>query len=420
MGSWVERAYDFFAAVMIRRFAHEPFHRKPSLDAGGGAAAMPVAADWRAELAEKRKSAAQGIDALYRACSYSLAFHHTLFLASLPGLVDLPQPLSQNVEWLLSTNLKSANLSEWEFIQQHPAYEHINTIFSGSGKIDQLRRLLEIARGDCSSPNDGAAVVLKKHNLRADWNVQLILGFNVHAGDRQKIINNAFPNIPANGGSSDDAARDVRPGLLITTMGACGTGMNGMEKASYGVVFDGPFSKSHVKQAKGRIYRAKQRHPSHFYVLWSANSEAEDLFHQRHCNREQAFRSILDACAARPQISPSAETTLWHTWVVAEGVRRTWMVAHTVDTIERLLRDGTGPCSGSLMFTTRKGAWDADSAFAWIKICAGSDAGFIHLGETDELFRQPTPVALDEFAKIMIKMNFRTERMKRWMDECDD
>jgi len=87
------------------------------------------------------------------------------------------------------------------------------------------------------------------------------------------------------------------------------------------------------------------------------------------------------------------------------------MVAHAVDTIYQMLRDGTGPCSGSLMFTTRKGAWDADSA---------SDAGFIHLGETDKLFTQPTPDALDEFAKIMIRMNFRTERTRRWMGECDD
>lgn len=252
-----------------------------------------------------------------RACSYSKAFHHTLFLASLPGLVDLPQPLSHNIDWLLSKNLASANLSNWEFIQQHLAYEHIDTISSGSGKIDQLCRILEIARRDRSSPNDNTGIILKKHvivfasrpgiallvasyvhkNLRTHWNVQLILGFNVNAGDRQKMIHNAFPDIPIS--HSGDCIADARPGLLVTTTGACGTGMNGMEKASYGVVFDLPFSESHIKQAKGRIYRAKQRHSSHFYVLWSADSEAENLIHQRHCDREQAFRTLLDASTAR-------------------------------------------------------------------------------------------------------------------------
>ena len=327
-GPWLKMAYDFFAAIMTRRFAHETFHGKPVLnlpplreekvacrsprtsEPAFRNKAQILQQQWRAELAEKRRSAAHVGDALYRACSYSKAFHHTLFLASLPGLVDLPSPLSQNVEWLLSTNLKSANLSSWEAIQQHPAYRYIDTITSGSGKIKELRRILEIARKDRSAPNDDVPVALQKHvvvfasrpgvaliiaayihkNLSTDWNVQLILGSNVSAGERQKIIDNMFPDIPA---GSNHVTPALRPGLLVTTAGACGTGMNGMEKASYGVVFDLPFSESHVKQAKGRIYRAKQRHSSHFYVLWSVDSEAEDLIYQRHCNPEQAFRSIL-------------------------------------------------------------------------------------------------------------------------------
>ncbi|KAH8889909.1 hypothetical protein GQ53DRAFT_184197 [Thozetella sp. PMI_491] len=271
---WLARAYDFFAAVMTRRFAHELFRGRPVLNlpplaeeqvpcrsplASRDAFHAKVQAlqrQWRADLATKRG------DSLYGTYRYSAAFHHTLFLASLPGLVNLPGSLSQSVDWLLAANLRAADVGSWEAIRRHPGYAHIDTITSGSGKVDELRRILETARGDCSPPSDGGV---------------------------------AFPDIPAAG-----ADPQQRPGLLVTTTGAYGVGVNGMQKASYGVVFDLPFSESSIKQAKGRIYRAGQKHRSHFYVLWSSDNEAEELIHQRHISREQAFGSILVASAPVP------------------------------------------------------------------------------------------------------------------------
>ncbi|KAH8890021.1 hypothetical protein GQ53DRAFT_766445 [Thozetella sp. PMI_491] len=69
------------------------------------------------------------------------------------------------------------------------------------------------------------------------WELELerdILGGNVGAGDRQRVIDEAFPDIPAAGADAQQ-----RPGL-VTTTGACGVGVSGMQKASYGVVFDLP------------------------------------------------------------------------------------------------------------------------------------------------------------------------------------
>jgi hypothetical protein len=110
------------------------------------------------------------------------------------------------------------------------------------------------------------------------------------------------------------------------------------------------------------------------------------------------------------------EATLWHAWIVAESVRRTWTVARGVESVYQLLRDGTGPCPGGLMFTTRRGVWDASSAFAWTKICAEAKAGFLHLRETDKLFAPTSGESLDELATFLVQMNFRTERVRHWLE----
>ena len=59
--------------------------------------------------------------------------------------------------------MKSVNLSSWEAIQQYLAYRYIDMITSGSGKIEELRRILEIARKDRRAPNDDVPVALQKH-----------------------------------------------------------------------------------------------------------------------------------------------------------------------------------------------------------------------------------------------------------------
>ena len=114
------------------------------------------------------------------------------------------------------------------------------------------------------------------------------------------------------------------------------------------------------------------------------------------------------------------EMALWHTWVVAESVRRAWLTARGVETIYLALRDRSAACHGGLAFTMNKSIWEADTAFAWAKACAQSDPGFMHIFDTEKLCSQPTSDAMDEFAKVMIKMNFRTDRTSSWVrGGCD-
>ncbi|KAJ9148684.1 hypothetical protein NKR23_g4914 [Pleurostoma richardsiae] len=149
------------------------------------------------------------------------------------------------------------------------------------------------------------------------------------------------------------------------------------------------------------------------------------LLHSEMCNALVLISSETATVPLPPQAELQAtwgrlgvaekETALWHAWVVAESVRRAWLTARSVECIYLLLRDRAGICPGGLVFTMRRSVWAADSAFAWAKACAEADVEFLHIWETDRLCVRPNSDAIDEFAKVMIKLNFRTDRASQWV-----
>ncbi|KAK1752794.1 hypothetical protein QBC47DRAFT_416412 [Echria macrotheca] len=110
----------------------------------------------------------------------------------------------------------------------------------------------------------------------------------------------------------------------------------------------------------------------------------------------------------------SQADAFWHAWVLAESVRRTWMIAAGVRVAYRTLQDGVVRCGGGLMFTTRNGVWDAPSAWAWAKLCAESDVGFLPQAQTKRLFSEKNPGDIDEFGKVMLEVTYGTNKMESW------
>jgi hypothetical protein len=110
---------------------------------------------------------------------------------------------------------------------------------------------------------------------------------------------------------------------------------------------------------------------------------------------------------------------LWHAWILAESVRRTWLVASGVPAAYAMLQRGRVECNGGLMFTTLQGVWDASSAWAWTKLCAEQDVGFMPRGQTQRLFGDKTPDEVDHFGKLMLEVTYGLERMERWGVEID-
>lgn len=114
------------------------------------------------------------------------------------------------------------------------------------------------------------------------------------------------------------------------------------------------------------------------------------------------------------------EVTAWYAWLFAETIRRTWLVACTVQTIYLTLQVRSAPCPGGLPFTVREGLWSADSAFAWATRCRESEKqeglgiDFIRRQQAHVVFEQRSPDDIDEFSKRLFEITFGIERMERW------
>lgn len=111
----------------------------------------------------------------------------------------------------------------------------------------------------------------------------------------------------------------------------------------------------------------------------------------------------------------SHEDTAWYAWLFAETIRRSWLVASSVQTIYLTLQVLWAPCPGGLPFTTRKGVFEAASAFAWAARCEGHRQGtdFARRHE-NRLFEDCRPEDIDEFTTRLLEINYGIERMERW------
>ncbi|KAH6630778.1 P-loop containing nucleoside triphosphate hydrolase protein [Chaetomium sp. MPI-SDFR-AT-0129] len=246
-------------------------------------------------------------DKFFQVVRYNSAFMQMLWLASFPGLVDLPSHLSSNLGGWLNSDKLGSSIGTREGRSAHEVGQHIDTISKGSGKLEALERCLEQARTDRavgSVGRDGQAPpCLKKHvcvfaarpgtaliiaayadkHWADEWDVVLVLSAATKKG--KQAIQDAFLKIPFDGAG--------KPTLLISTTGTTGTGLDSLQRANHAVLFELPFVETEAQQAGGRIHRAGQQLPCHWTKLWAADSEAETLIKERHEKRFEAFSRIL-------------------------------------------------------------------------------------------------------------------------------
>jgi hypothetical protein len=116
------------------------------------------------------------------------------------------------------------------------------------------------------------------------------------------------------------------------------------------------------------------------------------------------------------------DENLWYSWILAETARRTWIVASGIHVVFTTIRQGGSipACNGGMVFTTRRGAWEAKSAFAWEKLCAEEYTGLIQMAEAGRLFTEVAPDEVNEFAKMVLELTFGREKMERWGAQRDD
>ena len=109
------------------------------------------------------------------------------------------------------------------------------------------------------------------------------------------------------------------------------------------------------------------------------------------------------------------ENLLWYSWILAESIRRTWLVASGIQGGYLVIKQCRAiPCQGGMMFTTRQGVWEAQSAWAWEKLCSEVNVGLMQAAETDNLFEEVAPEDVDDFTVLILRASFGEERMERW------
>ncbi|KAI1364416.1 hypothetical protein F5Y08DRAFT_211691 [Xylaria arbuscula] len=114
-----------------------------------------------------------------------------------------------------------------------------------------------------------------------------------------------------------------------------------------------------------------------------------------------------------------AQKAVWHAWIVAESVRRTWQAATVVQEVYLFLKRGWSECPGRVPSTMRKALWDAPSAYSWAsELGGGQNPLLVSMAKLEELLPQITPAELDDFNIACIGL-YGMERMDRWLEDKD-
>jgi hypothetical protein len=105
---------------------------------------------------------------------------------------------------------------------------------------------------------------------------------------------------------------------------------------------------------------------------------------------------------------------VWSAWILAESIRRTWMMVVLTQCVYRFLQQGLTACPGVVMFTARAGLWDAPSALLWSEACRGRDMLFMSGTDVDRLLSDTCPDEVDGFVHFALPAMCRPEKIARW------
>lgn len=127
------------------------------------------------------------------------------------------------------------------------------------------------------------------------------------------------------------------------------------------------------------------------------------------------------AGGSSPSDIAHCENLLWYSWILAESIRRTWLVASGIQGAYLTIQQGRAiPCQGGMVFTTRQGVWEAKSARAWEKLCSEVNVGLMQVAEADKLFTEVAPEDVDDFTVLILQATFGEERIERWGIQIQD
>lgn len=121
--------------------------------------------------------------------------------------------------------------------------------------------------------------------------------------------------------------------------------------------------------------------------------------------------SSTGSCPANGNVGVSE--AFWASWIVAESLRRTFLVGSTIITSYAMIKAGKvvpAACKGGMAFTLRQGAWEAQSAAAWEEMAMNMNLGLFHVGDARRWLEKERGkgemIRVDDFARTFLEGTF--------------
>jgi hypothetical protein len=128
------------------------------------------------------------------------------------------------------------------------------------------------------------------------------------------------------------------------------------------------------------------------------------------------FAGLFSQCSgAKSFDDPSGQQ--WRDWLLAESVRRIWLIGNYVQGIYLMMRDRQVGCSGGVSFTVRRGLWDAQSAATWMRLVRSKDPLFVPCHETDLMIPFVEAPEVDAFCLNIMGILWGAPKLDFWLSK---
>lgn len=106
---------------------------------------------------------------------------------------------------------------------------------------------------------------------------------------------------------------------------------------------------------------------------------------------------------------------MWHLWILTESVRRTHLIIDTIANVYQIMTRGWAECTGGVMFTARRGLWDAESASEWLEMSRAKPPLLVPSLKPGPLISQYTADEVDDFAKTFWTYIVGPDKIRYWI-----
>ncbi|KAI1102858.1 putative aldo/keto reductase [Jackrogersella minutella] len=115
-----------------------------------------------------------------------------------------------------------------------------------------------------------------------------------------------------------------------------------------------------------------------------------------------------------------ASSEMWQSWILTESVRRTHAISVTVANIYQIMTKGWAECTGGVMFTARRGLWEAESAMKWLQLSCAKPPLLVPSLQPGPWISQYAAEEFDDFAKLFWTFIVGKDKIQSWIDKSSN